>query len=90
MGKYSEGVTLCTPDRDIVYKSVISGFVDDNNSTVMVEEIGNQEVETIVVMEKLRKMAQAWERILYATGGALSLPKCFYSVLDWKWVKVLL
>jgi hypothetical protein len=30
-------------------------------------------------------MAQIWERILYSSGGALELRKCFWYLLYWTW-----
>jgi hypothetical protein len=33
----------------------------------------------------LHKQAQLWERLLFASGGRLQLPKCFYYLIVWKW-----
>ena len=34
----------------------------------------------------MQKVAQYWERLLFASGGgALTLQKCFYYLLDWTW-----
>jgi hypothetical protein len=30
-------------------------------------------------------MSQAWEKLLFCSGGALELSKCFYYLLHWKW-----
>ena len=34
-----------------------------------------------------QESAQIWERILYSSGGALKLRKCFWYLLHWQWVK---
>jgi hypothetical protein len=34
----------------------------------------------------LNELAQSWEKLLYSTGGASNLSKCFWFVLSWCWV----
>jgi len=34
----------------------------------------------------LNELAQSWEKLLYSTGGASNLSKCFWFVLSWRWV----
>ena len=33
----------------------------------------------------MQKVAQLWERLLFASGGALAIQKCFYYLVDWCW-----
>ena len=33
----------------------------------------------------MQEVAQGWERLLYTSGGALALKKCFYYLVQWKW-----
>ncbi len=40
---------------------------------------------TITSIEDLQKLAQEWERLLFSTGGALNLQKCFWFLLTWRW-----
>jgi hypothetical protein len=35
----------------------------------------------------MQSMAQIWEQLLYSLGGALELPKCFWYLMYWEWVK---
>jgi hypothetical protein len=37
------------------------------------------------VIANLQKLAQQWERLLFSTGGALNLQKCFWFVMHWTW-----
>jgi hypothetical protein len=37
------------------------------------------------LIAKAQVMAQIWERILYSSGGALELWKCFWYLLYWTW-----
>ncbi len=32
---------------------------------------------------KMEEIAQYWEQLLYTTGGALALEKCFFVAMDW-------
>ena len=32
----------------------------------------------------MQRVAQVWERLLFASGGALALQKCFYYLVHWK------
>jgi hypothetical protein len=35
---------------------------------------------------KMQAVAQIWEHILYSSGGALELPKCFWCLIYWQWI----
>ena len=35
---------------------------------------------------RLAHMSQTWEKLLFSSGGALELSKCFYYIVYWKWV----
>ena len=35
----------------------------------------------------MQKVTQHWERLLFESGGALALQKCFYYLMDWHWDK---
>jgi hypothetical protein len=37
------------------------------------------------LIAKAQGMAQIWERILYSSGGALELRKCFWYLVYWTW-----
>ena len=32
----------------------------------------------------MQDIAQHWEQLLFTTGGALALEKCFYVALEWR------
>ena len=33
---------------------------------------------------EMQDIAQHWEQLLFTTGGALALEKCFYVALEWR------
>jgi hypothetical protein len=58
------------------------GFVDDSTGQANAFLQDNQpHVELLV--EKMREDAQLWNDLLWASGGALELPKCTYQVIDY-------
>jgi hypothetical protein len=38
-----------------------------------------------ILIPSMQKVAQLWERLLFASGGALAIQKCFYYLIDWHW-----
>ena len=53
-------------------------FVDD--TTLWTVRLGQF---FLTLVDMMRKTAQRWERLLYATGGALNLMKCFWYGVQW-------
>jgi hypothetical protein len=41
---------------------------------------------TTTIISNLQTLAQPWEKLLFSTGGALDLSKCFWFLLSWEWV----
>jgi hypothetical protein len=70
-------------------------FVDDtqlgyttthtyNNNMTLADNIAAEEADVIA---KLQQLSQAWEQLLFATGGALCLLRSFWYILSWRWSK---
>lgn len=55
-----------------------------NNNMTLADNIAEEEAE---VTAKLQELSQAWEKLLFATGGALCLLKSFWYLLSWCWSK---
>ena len=36
---------------------------------------------------EMQDIAQYWEQLLYTTGGALAIGKCFFVAIDWSFTK---
>lgn len=58
-------------------------FVDDTAIGFTVEQ--KESMTLVAMLCGLEIMAQKWEKLLYSTGGALELKKCFYYLVYWKW-----
>jgi hypothetical protein len=72
------------PWEDIFEEQNADSFVDDTSNGC---NDGHQE-EAMPYKEMIAKaqvMAQIWECILYSSGGALELRKCFWYLVYWTW-----
>lgn len=58
------------------------GFVDD---TTLWEVAQN--IPFAMVVSRMKTKAQRWERLIWSSGGALNLDKCFIYLLDWTFTK---
>jgi hypothetical protein len=77
---------LIDPWEDIVDERNADAYVDDMSGGVC----DASQREPIPYTELIRNMqwsAQIWERVLYSSGGALELRKCFWYLIHWQWVK---
>lgn len=72
-----------SPDSATQHSRLIDAFVDD--TSLGYTDPGFMTLETIV--EKLNRIAQTWEQLLFYSGGALNLQKCSWYVMYWDWHK---
>jgi ribonuclease HI len=68
-------LTLSNPDGTTTVSRHTDCFVDD--TTIFCNS------EPAALKTELQQNAQQWESILYSSGGALELSKCFYYIIDW-------
>jgi hypothetical protein len=79
--------------KAIVVKFTGVSFVDDTGLGVTSDfEVDpsctvkeNDKAELNHVIQKLRTLAQHWERLLFTTGGAINLQKSFWYLVAWHW-----
>jgi len=69
-----------SPQSQIYTERHGEAFVDDTTLWM----IAVREALNIVVPD-MEARAQTWERLLWTTGGALNLQKCFWYGVQWKW-----
>ncbi len=74
-----KGMCMISVDKRNTIYQIIEGFVDDTSIYV------NSESNNIDrLLEKLQEVLQEWNDLLYASGGKLELPKCFFYILQWE------
>ena len=81
--KYTKGITLQSPfDNSLAVLIVAILFVDDGMPGVNDADV-YEPVPIIDLVQQAQNCAQSWERLLFASGGALEMSKCFAYILYW-------
>jgi hypothetical protein len=85
LGKFNPGVNIkCVEGIHTIHR-LADMFVDDND--MWTESSDNSSLnEKTNPMNDFRRAAQAWERIVFASGGLLALHKCYWWMVGWKWL----
>ena len=78
------GMTFHSPDGTHKLGRNQDAFVD--NTTGGINDTKDIEPSTLAdLAQRLHKLAQHWEKLLFASGGRLELNICFYYIICWKW-----
>jgi hypothetical protein len=80
LGDQVPRITLQAVHNPTPVSFVGEAFVDDTG--LGTNEDGEDHHQLIC---NLCTLAQRWETLLYSTGGALNLSKCFWFLLSWRW-----
>jgi hypothetical protein len=88
-------INLYSADNSIHIEDIGEAFVDDSflgctsthrfGSSLPVET--NRRLAEYDSITKLHTLAQQWEWLLFATGGAICLSESFWYLISWKWSK---
>ena len=79
----SQGATFTNPDESEQVSISMVGFVDDSTGTYN-DFQPQQELPFETMMANMQTDAQAWNDLLWCSGGKLELPKCSYHVLRFR------
>jgi len=82
LGASSPQIHLQSVNRGSKISYVGEAFVDDAGLGTNEGSGDHNQLTT-----NLQTLAQRWEKLLFSTGGALNLSKCFWFLLSWHWVK---
>jgi hypothetical protein len=83
------GAEFCDPAQTTSHQRTGDGFVDDV-ANVFNFGLKNMLLHTYspsAIAQGMQTEAQVWEGLLWTTGGALNLAKCFYYVVAWDFHK---
>ena len=78
LDRRSKGLVFCNPRRTSTLRRTADAYVDDTELFVTLQ---NADLATLAV--EMQSTAQFWEQLLFTTGGALALEKCFFVAMDW-------
>lgn len=78
MRKWMKGITTQAPDGQHKTTRYADAFVDDTTLWA------NQEPSTTALLQRMENELQKYQEMLEWTGGALTLTKCLFSILEWE------
>jgi hypothetical protein len=85
------GMEFLSITRTVILLSKGAAFVDDTGlgsnypSHTLQNNIAALRMIEQTIVHNLQSLSQEWERLLFSTGGALILNKCFWFLLSWRW-----
>jgi hypothetical protein len=80
--KFTPGMTVSSPFESMLVTILAIFYVDDGMPVIN----DSQEAEASpieVLLKQAEEATQSWERLLFASGGALEMSKCFAYVVYW-------
>jgi len=87
LGRFNPGITVSCVENELNVHRIADLFVDDKDMWTEARSGVDEDDELSTLMEDFKKAAQAWERLLFASGGLLALHKCYWWIIAWKWEK---
>ena len=81
----SHGASFTNPDESEQVSISMVGFVDDSTGTYN-DFQPQEELPFETMMSNMQTDAQAWNDLLWCSGGKLELPKCSYHVLRFRFL----
>jgi hypothetical protein len=79
----SHGATFTSPDGEDTVKITMVGFVDDSTGTCN-DFRPQEQAGTAEIAKRMQHDAQAWNDLLWCSGGKLELSKCSFHVLEFE------
>ena len=79
---YTKGMEIVFPFESTVLSILAIFYVDDG--TPGVNDVTRHSAESLrLLLKRAQNSAQSWERLLFASGGALEFSKCFTYTIYW-------
>jgi hypothetical protein len=78
-------MSFVDPWEDIHEERNADSFVDDTSNGCNDAHLG-EPMPYAELIATAQAGAQIWEQLLYSSGGALELKKCFWYLIYWQWV----
>ena len=81
LSSHTTGFQATCPCYSKISKCLRDAFVDDTDLWLT----STSSSSGMILIPSMQKVAQLWERLLFASDGALAIQKCFYYLVDWCW-----
>ena len=79
--KETPEITFSNPQGTSVHNRIGEVYVDNTELWLTIPGMG-----IVQLTSKIQEIVQHWEQLLYTTGGALALEKCFFVALEWQFL----
>ena len=79
---FSPGMTVTSPFEDLFVFILAIFFVDDGMPGVN-DAFEEEALPLSDLLQTAQQLSQSWEKLLFASGGALELTKCFAYIMFW-------
>ena len=80
--KFSPGMNVSSPFESLLVTILAIFYVDDGMPGVN-DSLEMKAAPLAYLLEQAEQATQSWEKLLFASGGALELSKCFAYVVYW-------
>ena len=81
LSPHTTGFQSMCPQNFQTSKCSGEAFVDDTDLCLT----SNNPSSSLTLIPSMQRVAKLWERLLFASRGALAIQKCFYYLIDWHW-----
>jgi len=81
--EFSPGVVLVSPTNRLLRVCLVAIFFVDDGTPGVNDAEDEHERPMNELVNQAQQMAQSWERLLFASGGALEFSKCFAYYIFW-------
>ena len=80
---FSPGVTIQSPINRLLRICLVAIFFVDDGTPGVNDADQPEALSLTEIVSQAQQTAQSWERLLFASGGALEFSKCFAYILYW-------
>ena len=81
--EFSPGITQTSPINRLLRVCLIAIFFVDDGTPGVNDACDAEPLPLPAIAAQAQKTAQSWERLLFASGGALEFSKCFAYIVYW-------
>jgi hypothetical protein len=80
--EFTPGMHVSSPFETLMVTILAIFYVDDGMPGIN-DALDDEAAPLPILLQRAGEATQAWERLLFASGGALELSKCFAYVMYW-------
>ena len=87
LGKCNPVITISRVEGERLVYRIVDMCVDGKYMWTAYRSLENDPNEISTLVDEFRRATQAWECLLFASGGLLVLHTCYWWWVTWRWGK---